>query len=53
MLTTEFAGGHGVLVPAIAWLEAATLIVLLCAIVVIAIGVAYWWFRLRRWGRRE
>lgn len=35
-------------VPAIAWLEAATLIVLLCAIVVIAIGGAYWWFRMRR-----
>ena len=35
-------------VPAIAWLEAATLVVLLCAIVVIAIGVGYWWIRLRR-----
>ena len=35
-------------VPAIAWLEAATLVVLLIAIVVIAIGGAYLWFRSRR-----
>ena len=35
-------------VPAIAWLEAATLIVLLIAIVVIAAGGAYLWFRSRR-----
>jgi hypothetical protein len=35
-------------VPAIAWLEAATLVVLLCAIVVIAGGIAYWWIRFRR-----
>ena len=35
-------------VPAIAWLEAATLIVLLIAIVVIVIGVFYWLIRVRR-----
>jgi hypothetical protein len=35
-------------VPAIAWLEAATLIVLLIAIVVIVIGVFYWLIRVKR-----
>jgi len=35
-------------VPAIAWLEAATLIVLLIAIVVIAAGGGYLWIRSRR-----
>ncbi len=35
-------------VPAIAWLEAATLIVLLVALLVIAIGGTYWWMRIKR-----
>jgi len=35
-------------VPAIAWLEAATLIVLLCAIVVIAVAAGYWLIKIRR-----
>jgi hypothetical protein len=35
-------------VPAIAWLEAATLIVLLIAIVVIVVAAAYWMIKIRR-----
>ena len=38
----------GMCTPAIAWLEAATLIVLLCAIVVIAVAAGYWLIKIRR-----